>query len=106
MKQQNDTPITMSLLQTKYEGATKDTMVKTNFQEVVANLEQIISKCSTHNKPALIAESLALDCKGIDPYDCVTVRIRIVPGDKVDLFLRENATKVSLGVNKRYDDKV
>lgn len=106
MEQQNDAPIAIPLLQTKYEGAPKDTMVKTNFQEVVANLEQIISKCSTHNKPALIAESLALDCKGIDPYDCVTVRIRIVPGDKVDLFLRENATKVSLGVNKRYDDKV
>ena len=89
MKQQNDAPITIPLLQTEYEGAPKDTMVKTNFQEVVANLEQIISKCSTHDKPALVVESFAFDYKGLDPYEHVMVRINIIPGNKVDLYFKD-----------------
>lgn len=93
MKQQNDAPIAIPLLQTKYEGAPKDTMVKTNFQEVVDNLKQIISGCSTPDKPALVVESFAFDYKGLDPYEHVMVRINIIPGNKVDLYFKDEPVR-------------
>ena len=89
-QEHNKEPKALPLLRLDYKEADKTTMVENNFHNVVEKLKQIILRSSTNDKPALVVESLAFDYKGLDKYDQLTVRINIIPGDKVDMFLKDN----------------
>ena len=93
MSEENNNPTTLPLLQLKHVQGDGYKLKETTIHDVVKKLEQAIFNSCNCDKPALVTESLVLSLEGVDRYNRLTARINIIPGDKVDLFLKENTVK-------------
>lgn len=90
---ENNNPTTLPLLQLNHMQGDGYKLKETTLHDVVKKLEQAIFDSCNCDKPALVTESLVISFEGIERYNRLTARINIIPGNKVDLFLKENAAK-------------